>query len=136
MYTLLPADTLNTMGSLDVLELPSRQEQRKNSSSSLRLRGSLELPTIKEHEEATGLDKLKTVTTRLQLSTRRASILEWKENVKQTMLSPTRSTFVNGGNHHGDSSSSDDEEVKSDAERRAHIDSSLEWLRTELVGIK
>ena len=123
------------MGSLDLLEpLAHRDlEIRKNSSSSLKLRESMELPTIIENEQlsddSTGLDGVKRVTTRLRLSTRRESILEWKENVKQTLLSPNRLSFMNG--ILGDDK---DEVRRSEKQRREHIDSALEWLRSELVS--
>ena len=125
-----------TMGSLDLLEPPVHREFeiRKNSSSSLKLRESMELPTINENEQlnedSAGLDGVKRVTTRLRLSTRRESILEWKENVKQTLLSPsTKLSFMNG------TPEDDKDDVRrSEKQRREHIDSALEWLRSELVS--
>lgn len=126
---------------------PPSPSSRKNSATSLKMRGSIELETITEHEEAAGLDRLKTVTTRLRLTTRRPSILEWKANVKQTMLSPHLSPqsqlVMNGLNGDNiDGGDEDHQEGKSETEertyeqRRAHIEASLEWIRTELRAMK
>lgn len=103
-----------------------------------------DLVTIKEDEEVAGLNELKKMTTRLRLSTRRPSIMQWRENltnfqqnmalVKQAGLESDDSG-EDEGDDDVDRKSDDSEILTDDQERRKKVDDAIAWIRQELVSI-
>ncbi|XP_038051465.1 protein FAM167A-like [Patiria miniata] len=103
-------------------------------SSMPKFRESCELQTIHEDEESlTELDKLKSVTTRLHLTTTRPSIVEWKATLEKP-------PFLQNGDCAGDS----DDGLrrclecceKTDAERKEALQRSIDWIKDELAAMK
>lgn len=104
-----------------------------------------DLVTIKEDEEVAGLNELKKMTTRLRLSTRRPSIMQWRENltnfqqnmalVKQAGLESDDSG-EDEGDDDVDRKSDDSEILTDDQERRKKVDDAIAWIRQELIAMK
>ena len=101
-----------------------------------------DLQTITEDEEVAGLNELKKMTTRLRLSTRRPSIMQWRENLTnfQQNAGLLRQNGGSGGmidhdtDDESDNRSDDSDELSDDRERRKKIDNDIAWIKKELVS--
>ncbi|XP_013393897.1 serine/arginine repetitive matrix protein 2 [Lingula anatina] len=75
------------------------------------------------------LDRLKMMTTRMRLQTRRPSYQEWREEyIEKPLLVHLR--------QRKDSSSLQDEGITDEKDRREEINKAIEWLRKELMDMK
>ncbi|XP_071497035.1 protein FAM167A-like [Diadema antillarum] len=108
---------------------------------------SHELQPINEDEEVAGLNELKKITTRLRLSTRRPSIMQWRENLsnfQENVGLLARSTSRSGTElpvDEPDMDTNSDERYDSDdsaddQDRRKKIDDAIEWIKKELMDMK
>ncbi|XP_041476138.1 protein FAM167A-like [Lytechinus variegatus] len=103
-----------------------------------------DLGTIEEDEEVAGLSELKKMTTRLRLSTRRPSIMQWRENLsnfQQNMALVRHSGLDSDESDEGcdddvDGKSDDSEILTDDQERRKKVDDAIAWIRQELIAMK
>ncbi|XP_022103644.1 protein FAM167A-like [Acanthaster planci] len=113
----------------------SELQQHSRKSSMPKVRESFELQTIHEDEEClTELEKLKSVATRLDLPTKRPSIVEWRATLDKP-------PFLQNGN----CSDSDDQFglrrcleccEKTEVERKEELQRSINWIKDELAAMK